>query len=138
MLIGCQTVETLPLDTTPIKPVVNTRQEEDKIPVPSPIPDYTGTVRSAKPVLCGSMKEILDNMMNEHKEKPFVAWQDSTHGYPVMLLLNKETKTSTILEYPGLRGDSVVHKRACILSIGVNTEILEPPSVKTSVHLIEK
>ena len=45
MLMGCQTVETPTIDTTPIKSVVNTRQEADKIPVPSPPPDYSGPVR---------------------------------------------------------------------------------------------
>ena len=141
MLIGCQTVETPTLDTTPIKPVVNTfhkGDENDKIPVPSPPPDYTGAVQSAKPVLCGPMDEILQSMMKEYAEKPYATWHDSAHGYPVMLLLNKETKTSTVLEYPGLRGDSVFHKKACILSVGVGTEIHEPPSIKTSIHLIEK
>jgi len=140
MLMGCQTVETPPLDTAPIESVVNTREEAEKIPVPSPPPsDYSGAVRSAKPVLCGPMDAILQNMMKEYNEKPFATWQDSAHGYPVMLLLNKETKTSTVLEYPGLRGDSsVFHNKACILSVGVNTEIHEPPSIKTSIHLIEK
>ena len=71
MLIGCQTVETPTLDTTPIKPVVNTfhkGDENDKIPVPSPPPDYTGAVQSAKPVLCGPMDEILQSMMKEYAE----------------------------------------------------------------------
>ena len=138
MLMGCQTVETPPLDTAPIESVVNTREEAEKIPVPSPPPDYSGPVRSSKPVLCGPMDEILQNMMKEYNEKPFATWQDAVHGYPVILLINKETKTSTVVEYPGFRRDSVYHKKACILSVGVNTEVAEPPSVKTSIHLIEK
>ena len=84
------------------------------------------------------MNEVLHSMMKEYNEKPFATWQDAAHGYPVMLLVNKQTRTSTVLEYPGLIGDSVYHNKACILSVGVNTEVIEPPSVKTHIHLIEK
>ena len=37
MLIGCQTIETLPLDTLSTKPVIETHQKAaKKIPVPPP------------------------------------------------------------------------------------------------------
>ena len=139
MLIGCQTIDTLPLNTSSIKPIVKTQQKADKkIPVPSPPPNNIDIIQTTKPVLCGPIKEVLDSMMKEYAEKPFVTWHDSAHGYPVMLLLNKQTRTSTVLEYPGLIGNSIYNDKACIISVGVNTEVTELSSVKTHIHLIEK
>ena len=139
MLIGCQTIDTLPLDTSSIKPLVKTQQKADKkIPVPSLPPNNTDFIQTTKPILCGPINEVLHSMMKEYEEKPFVTWHDSVHGYPVMLLLNKQTRTSTVLEYPGLIGDPVYHNIACIISIGMNTEVNEPHSVKTHVHLLQK
>ena len=58
-----------------------------------------------------------------------------------MLLLNKQTRTSTVLEYPGKNDWRIPYiiTKACIISVGVNTEVIAaPPSVKTHIHLIEK
>lgn len=139
MLIGCQTIDTLSPDTSSIKSFVKTQQKADKkIPAPSPSPNNIDIIQTIKPVICGPMDEVLHSMMKEYDEKPFAMWQDSAHGHPVMLLVNKQTRTSTVLESPGLIGDSVYHKQACIISVGVNTLVAEPSSVKTHIHLIEK
>ena len=84
------------------------------------------------------MKDVLSSMMKDYDEEPFVTWQDAAHGFPVMLLINKKTKTSTLLEYPGFRNDAVYHENACIISVGINTKILRSSSLRTHINLIEK
>ena len=138
-LSGCQTIDTRPLDTPLTKTVVKAEPKADKkIPVPSLLPNTTGIQQTTKPVLCGPMDDIIQKMLKEYKEEPIVIWQDSTQGYPVVLLINKQTQTSTVLEYPGILGDLVLHNQACIVSVGVNTQIVDLPSMKTHIRLLQK
>ena len=139
MLIGCQTVDTLPLDTSSTKSVITTQQKVDKkIPVPSPPPNNTGTIQVSKSIICGPMAEVLEDLVKRYQEKPFALWQDQAHGHPVVLLLNKQTRTSTVLEYPGTSKNSIYYNKACIISAGVNTVTATQPSTKTNVQLYKK
>ena len=136
-------------ETQKKEPVVSTfhkGEDNDKIPVPSLPPSNTvpstppksDAVKTVKPILCGPMKDVLSSMMKDYDEEPFVTWQDAAHGFPVMLLINKKTRTSTLLEYPGFRNDAVYHENACIISVGINTKILRSSSLRTHINLIEK
>ena len=128
-------------ETPKKEPVINTfhkGEDNDKIPVPSPPPSNTDPSNALKPIICGPMQDVMKSMMDDYNEEPFATWQDAAHGFPVMLLINKKTKTSTLLEYPGFRNDTVYHENECIISVGINTKILRSPSLRTHIKLIEK
>ena len=84
------------------------------------------------------MIAVVEDLVKRYQEKPFAVWQDQSHGHPVVLILNKQTKTSTVLEYPGTNKNSLYYNKACIISTGVNTEIAALPSTKTNVQLYKK
>ena len=120
LLMGCQTTNTVPpKDTSPkIEPKVEKTEHQGKKPnVPT-------VIRTSKPLFCGDPTTTLNAVLNIAKEKPLAMWVDAQTGYNVLVLFNKETRQSTILEYiPG--------PYVCFLSVGKDVHIVEIDSTPT-------
>ena len=131
LLMGCQTTNTVPpKDTSPkIEPKVEKTQDkaEHQNQRPKNMPTVISTM---KPLMCGDPKTTLDAVLNIAKEKPLAMWKDTQTGYNVLVLYNKETRQSTVLEYiPG--------PYVCFLSIGkdVHVEGVDIKRKKTGISV---
>ena len=124
LLMGCQTTNTVPpKDTSPkVEPKVEKTEHQGKKPnVPT-------VISTMKPLMCGDPTTTLNAVLNVAKEKPLAMWKDVQTGYNVIMLYNKETRQSTILEYiPG--------PYACFLSMGKDVHIVgvDFPPKKTGI-----
>ena len=113
LLMGCQTTNTVPpKDTSPkVEPKVEKTEHEGKKPN---IPTVISTM---KPLMCGDPNVTLSAVLNVAKEKPLAMWKDVQTGYNVIMLYNKETRQSTVLEYiPG--------PYVCFLSMGKDVHVV--------------
>ena len=113
LLMGCQTTNTVPpKDTSPkVEPKVEKTEHQGKKPN---IPTVISTM---KPLMCGDPNTTLSAVLNVAKEKPLAMWKDVQTGYNVIMLYNKETRQSTVLEYiPG--------PYVCFLSMGKDVHIV--------------
>jgi len=124
LLMGCQTTNTVPpKDTSPkVEPKVEKTEHQKQRPN---IPTVISTM---KPLMCGDPKTTLEAVTNIAKERPLAMWKDTQTGYNVIVLYNKETRQSTVLEYiPG--------PYVCFLSIGkdVHVEGVEFPPKKSGI-----
>jgi hypothetical protein len=63
-----------------------------------------------KPVKCGDAQWVMDHFTGEYGERPVWAGKDGNSSSYITLLINKETRSWTILQY-----DS---KMACVLGVG--------------------
>ena len=129
LLMGCQTTNTVPpKDTSPkIEPKVEKTQDKAEHQKPKNMPTVISTM---KPLMCGDPKTTLDAVLNIAKEKPLAMWKDTQTGYNVLVLYNKETRQSTVLEYiPG--------PYVCFLSIGkdVHVEGVDIKRKKTGISV---
>ena len=124
LLMGCQTTDTLPKDTTSPAKIIETdeklakeSQQQQILPRKDGKPDMPlpEAVVSHKPILCGPPDAFLKGIDKNAQEKIVGFWTDSAHGNRVLLLRNEKTETVTILEYP--RPDV-----ACFLSVGINSK----------------
>ena len=113
LLMGCQTTNTVPpKDTSPkVEPKVEKTEHQGKKPnVPT-------VISTMKPLMCGDPTTTLNAVLNVAKEKPLAMWKDVQTGYNVIMLYNKETRQSTVLEYiPG--------PYVCFLSMGKDVHIV--------------
>ena len=112
LLMGCQTTNTVPpKDTSPkVEPKVEKTEHQGKKPK---IPTVISTM---KPLMCGDPTTTLSAVLNVAKEEPLAMWKDVQTGYNVIMLYNKETRQSTVLEYiPG--------PYVCFLSIGKDVHV---------------
>ena len=113
LLMGCQTTNTVPpKDTSPkVEPKVEKTEHQGKKPnVPT-------VISTMKPLMCGDPTVTLNAVLNVAKEKPLAMWKDVQTGYNVIMLYNKETRQSTVLEYiPG--------PYVCFLSMGKDVHIV--------------
>ena len=111
--MGCQTTNTVPpKDTSPkVEPKVEKTEHQGKKPnVPT-------VISTMKPLMCGDPTVTLKAVLNVAKEKPLAMWKDVQTGYNVIMLYNKETRQSTVLEYiPG--------PYVCFLSMGKDVHIV--------------
>ena len=122
LLMGCQTTDITPKDTTSPAKIIETDEklaeesqqilpkEEGKLNMPLP-----EAAVSHKPVLCGPSTVFLEGIERTSQEKPIGFWLDSQHGHRVLLLRNAETGTVSVLEYP--RPDV-----ACFISVGISSK----------------
>ena len=113
LLMGCQTTNTVPpKDTSPkVEPKVEKTEHQGKKPN---IPTVISTM---KPLMCGDPNTTLSAVLNVAKEKPLAMWKDVQTGYNVIMLYNKETRQSTVLEYiPG--------PYVCFLSMGKDVHVV--------------
>ena len=110
LLMGCQTTDTTPKDTTSPEKIVKEEKKEQ------PVLELANPVIVHKPLLCGDSKTIIEGIVKTHNERPvswFVSKQTGINGddHKVLVMANTDTGTVTILEYPS---PSV----ACFLVVG--------------------
>ena len=134
LLMGCQTTNSAPpKDTSPkiepkIEPKVEKTQKEAEHQKQNPV--MPTVVSTMKPLMCGNPTQTLKAVTEGAKEMPLAMWKDAQTGYDVILLWNKEKRSSTLLEYiPG--------PYACFLSIGkdMHVEGVDFPPKKTGVSV---
>jgi len=63
-----------------------------------------------KPVKCGDAQWVMNHFTSEYGEKPMWVGKDGNSNSYVTLLVNRETRSWTLLQYDG--------KMACVLSVG--------------------
>jgi hypothetical protein len=63
-----------------------------------------------KPVKCGDAQWVMNHFTGEYGEKPVWVGKDANSNSYVTLLINRETRSWTLLQYDG--------KMACVLSVG--------------------
>jgi hypothetical protein len=63
-----------------------------------------------KSVKCGDAQWVMNHFTNEYGEKPLWVGKDANSNSYVTLLVNRETRSWTLLQYDG--------KMACVLSVG--------------------
>jgi hypothetical protein len=63
-----------------------------------------------KPVKCGDAQWVMNHFTGEYGEKPLWVGKDANSNSYVTLLINRETRSWTLLQYDG--------KMACVLSVG--------------------
>jgi hypothetical protein len=132
--MGCQTTNTPPpKDTTvpkkeqPTK-VVPTQKSQEKAEHQKKMAPRPGVVTTVKPLMCGDPTTTLNAVTKHANEYPLAIWKDASTGYQVIMTVNKEKKTATILEYiPG--------PYACFLSVGVDVHVegVDFPKKKTGI-----
>jgi len=76
-----------------------------------------------KPVLCTSTKNAKTGI-NKAEEKAFAAWTSLSQDFQVVMLINREKETITLLEYVG-------NDLACFLSVGRDIYITDAPQLPT-------
>ena len=128
LLMGCQTTNTVPpKDPLPkIEPKVEKTEHQRQKPKGA-VPTVISTM---KPLMCGDPNTTLEAVLNVAKEKPLAMWKDVQTGYNVIMLYNKETRQSTVLEYiPG--------PYVCFLSMGKDVHIVgvDFPPKKTGISV---
>ena len=121
LLMGCQTTDTTPKDTTSPEKVV--KEEKKEIPLQL---ELTNPVIVHKPLLCGESNAILEGIVKTHNERPvswFVSKQTGINGddHKVLVMANTETGTVTILEYPS-------PDIACFLVVGDEFKMVKEKS----------
>ena len=112
LLMGCQTTNTVPpKDTSP-----KVEPKEEKTEHQGKKPNVPTVISTMKPLMCGDPKTTLEAVTNIAKERPLAMWKDVQTGYNVIMLYNKETRQSTVLEYiPG--------PYVCFLSMGKDLHV---------------
>ena len=106
LLIGCQATNTNTL-SVPI-----TEKANENV-----------VYQMMKPVLCTSTKNAKTGI-NKAEEKAFAAWTSLSQDFQVVMLINREKETITLLEYVG-------NDLACFLSIGRDIYITDAPQLPT-------
>jgi hypothetical protein len=76
----------------------------------SSIANAQEVIELMKSVKCGDAQWVMDHFTSEYGERPIWVGKDSNSNSYITLLINKETKSWTLLQY-----DS---KMACVLSVG--------------------
>ena len=120
LLMGCQTIDTAVVSTA--KPV-EVAEAEPKKETPKQ-PEVPTVFQTAKPVICAPPEVIKKGLENNKYEKLFATWVSIIKGLRVVMLVDRDRKTLTLLEYIG-------NGYACFLSVGKDIYINERPSVPT-------
>ena len=109
LLIGCQTTDELSKGELPKKEVKAVVTEPSKPAVPN-------LFNSKKPILCGKTQLILSRIMGSAKERPVIFWESEPFGYPAALYINRETGTSTVLDF-------LSREQVCMVAAGKNLRL---------------
>lgn len=138
LLMGCQTTDITPKDTTSPAKIIETDEKlakesqqilpkkDEKLNVP-----LTGAVVSHKPILCGPTDVFLAGIEKTAKEKPLGFWVDAQYGHQIFLLHNEETGSVSILEHPR-------PEVACFLSVGEKGQFKFIPQTKGTSIIYKK
>ncbi len=112
LLIGCQATNTNTLSVPiTVMPVDEKKANENVV------------YQIMKPVLCTSTKNAKTGI-NKAEEKAFAAWTSLSQDFQVVMLINREKETITLLEYVG-------NDLACFLSVGRDIYITDAPQLPT-------
>ena len=109
MLTGCQTNNNIPKDMISPTPVAEAKKPDIMI-APDPVPK---AVQINKPVICGDSATILSGLIRNTEEQPVMMWNDETRGHQLVVMMNRETKTVSVLEWP-------LPDFVCMISSGVD------------------
>ncbi len=109
LLMGCQTNNNIPKDTISPTPIAK-NVETETAPDQQVIPD---AVQINKPIICGNSTTVVAGLIKNTAEQPVMIWDDEIRKHKVIVMMNKETRTVTVLEWP-------MPKLACMISTGVN------------------
>ena len=90
------------------------------------LPAEVPAVKTMKPIICIEQTQLLTHLQTLG-EKPLAVWYNDTTKYPAMLLVNRDTGTVSVLEYPALGNvpDTPFENLACLVSEGVNFNLLD-------------
>ena len=127
LLIGCQTTEDI-VKKEPLDVEVKSVAAEPAKPAKPAVP---GLFNSKKPILCGKTQLILSRIMGTAKERPVIFWESEPFGYPAAVYVNRETGTSTVLDF-------LSSKQVCIVAAGKNLRLSKefiPTEGKTIKYL---
>jgi|TARA_B110000196_G_C20938561_1_gene563477 hypothetical protein len=119
LLFGCQTVgavsnnDKLITENKEIVPKETPKSEEEAV-----------GLKTAKPVICVNSVKLLTHLKSLG-EIPHATWFDEAHGHPVIFLVNINTGSSTLLEYPAMGNIKLptYEGLACIISSGIGTHV---------------
>ena len=109
LLMGCQTTDELSKEEPPKKEVKAAVTEPSKPAVPN-------LFNSTKPILCGKTQLMIDRIMGSAKERPVIFWESEPFGYPAALYINRETGTSTVLDF-------LSREQVCMVAAGKNLRL---------------
>jgi PBP1b-binding outer membrane lipoprotein LpoB len=109
-----------------------TQSVEPKVEVKSELSSHVGkkerprAFQTDKPVACVESKLALAKLEEMAGEIPHALWYDTTKNYRVLMMINKEAKTVTIMEYiptPKEFSGSGDIQFVCFLSMGTGLYI---------------
>ena len=126
LLIGCQTTDELSKEEPPKKEVKAVVTEPSKPAVPN-------LFNSKKPILCGKTQLILSRITGGAKERPVIFWQSEPFGYPAAVYINRETGTSTVLDF-------LSREQVCMVSVGKNLRLSKEfiPTEERAIRYLTK
>ena len=127
LLFGCQTVGAVSNNDKLIT------KSEEILPKETPKSEEKAVgLKTAKPVICVDNAKLLTHLKSLG-ETPYATWLDESHGHPVIFLVNINTGSSTILEYPsmGKLKLPMYEGLACIISSGIVTHVKKPDKIKS-------
>ena len=108
-MMGCETIEAISDGKLPIV----TKTQVEKIPL--------NVIKTAKPILCVNSIEIFSHLQSIG-EMPIATWTDETYGYPVIVFMNIEEGSSSVIEMPSV-DKGILKGLACIISTGIKSTI---------------
>ena len=109
LMVGCKAIEAV----SDGKPPIVTKTQVEKIPL--------NVIKTAKPILCVNSIEIFSHLQSIG-EMPIATWTDETYGYPVIVFMNIEEGSSSVIEMPSV-DKGLLKGLACIISSGVETVV---------------
>ena len=114
---GCQTMQS-------VEPKVEVKSEVVSVVKKERLRAFTTT----KPVACVDSNLAIASLQEQHSEFPYAMWHDPIKKYQVLMMVNKEAKTVTIMEYiptpngPDFEG-IVETQYICLLTSGIGLYI---------------
>ena len=112
LLMGCQTTDTTPKDTSPTKPVEHTEEKPQEQEGLEP----SKAMQVMKPIFCADIETVHEGLETNSEEKPHMIWKDAVNGYTTMLWLNRVKRTVTVMEY-------AAPEMGCFTAVGIDLQI---------------
>ena len=85
LLAACQTT------SQPTEPIVEVGSVAKK--------EILQAFETVKPLACVELNLALAGLEKDHGELPYAIWHDPSRDNRILMMVNKKTKTATILEY---------------------------------------
>ena len=109
LLMGCQTTDTTPKDTSPTKPIEHTQEKPQEL-------EPNKAMQVMKPIFCADIETVHEGLEENSEEKPHMIWKDAVNGYTTMLWLNRVKRTVTVMEY-------AAPEMGCFTAVGIDVQI---------------